>query len=433
MPGGSGDCRVTRVPAGLVDAGCASLATFAVSLYAARVLDPSALGAYGLLFTGFVLVGVVPTQLLFQPAEVASLALTGQDRIGVLRRSMPLGAPVAVAAAGALGSMAWFLPGEVPSSTVTGLALTAAAASAVHPMQDHIRRLLHFGGSSWKSAGTSIAQLLATTIGLATLHLSVPAAWVPFGALAIANAVSGLVGWLAAKPPRLNGPDALSVRGLLRSGRWLLLAGIAPAAARFTADALIAQLAGASVLGYAHAARVVAQPVFVLGTGLQSVLGPRAMEAAAARTEEPARRVAALFVTVLLLASAAYLLLAGPVWAVNPMRWLVPNAYAVPWLAAATIVANAAFLASLSFEAELKGGRQERSLAVRKLVASALMVAGGATAAVTGAFARPLALGAWGVGRWIGLRDAARCHYPGEDARQATSEATATAPSSRGS
>lgn len=432
MSSRSGGSRVTRIPAGLVDAGCGSLATFAVSLYAARLLDPSALGAYGLFFTGFVLVGVVPTQLLFQPAEVASLALTGRDRIGVLRRSVPLGAPVAVAAAAALSGVAWFLPDEVPSSTVTGLALTASAASVVHPVQDHVRRLLHFGGSSWKAAGTSVSQLLVTAVALAALHLSAPAAWVPFGALAIGNAVSGLAGWLAARPPHPSGADAVTVNGLLRNGRWLLLAGLAPAAARFAVDALIAQLAGASVLGYAHAARVVAQPVFVLGTGLQSVLGPPAMEAAAARDAEPARRVATLFVVVLSLASAAYLLVAGPAWAVNPMRWLVPSAYAVPWLAAATIVANAAFLASLSFEAELKGGRQERSLGLRKLAASTLMVASGATAAVTGAFARPLALAAWGVARWIGLRDAARRHYPDEDAREATPGAPANPPVPRG-
>lgn len=398
--------------AGLVDAGSASLATFAVSLYAARVLEPATLGAYGLFFPAFVLVGVVPTQLLFLPAEIACLPFEGRDRFAVLRRSFRVGGPVALAAGVCLTAVAWFVPPEVDRSAVLALALTAAVASVVHPMQDHLRRLLHFGRSSWNAAATSGVQLVTTGLALAVLHLTVPAAWVPFGALALANGVSLLAGWLRASPPPRPRTDALALVPMLRNGRWLLVAGLAPGLSQFAVAALIAWLAGAAALGHAEAARVVAQPVFVLGMGLQSVLGPRLMEAAADRTAEPARRTARAFVVVLLAAAGAYLLLAGPAWPANPMRWLVPTAYTVPWLVAATIAAHAAFALSLPFEAQLKGGRRERSLAQWELATSALKLAGGATAAATGAFARPLGLGAWGAGRLLALHGVAEAHYP---------------------
>lgn len=397
--------------AGLVDAGSASLATFAVSLYAARALDPATLGAYGLFFPGFVLVGMVPTQLLFLPAEIASLSFQGRERFAVLRRSFRLGAPVALAAGVSLIAVAWFVPPEVEPSAVVALALTAAAASVVHPMQDHLRRLLHFGRSSWNAAATSAVQLVTTGLALAALHLTVSAAWVPFGALALANGVSLLTGWLRARPPPDPRTHALALSAMLRNGRWLLVAGLAPGLSQFAVAALVAWLAGAAALGHAEAARVVAQPVFVLGMGLQSVLGPRLMEAAADRSAGSARRTSRRFALVLLAAAGGYLLLAGPAWPANPMRWLVPAAYAVPWLAAATIVAHATFAASLPFEAQLKGGRRERSLALRELTVSALKLAGGATAAATGAFARPLGIGAWGAGRLLVLRHAAQAHY----------------------
>lgn len=397
--------------AGLVDAGSASLATFAVSLYAARALDPATLGAYGLFFAGFVLVGVVPTQLLFLPAEIACLSFEGRDRFAVLRRSYRLGGPVAFATGACLVAVAWFVPPEVDPAAVTALALTAAAASVVHPMQDHLRRLLHFGRSSWNAAVTSSVQLVTTGLALTVLHLTVPAAWVPFGALALANGVSLLVGWMRASPPPRPRTDALALAPLLRNGRWLLVAGLAPGVSQFSLAALIAWLAGAAALGHAEAARVVAQPVFVLGMGLQSVLGPRLMETAADRNEKPARQTSSAFVVILLAAAGAYLLLAGPAWPVNPMRWLVPTAYTVPWLVAATIAAHAAFVVPLPFEAQLKGARRERSLALRELATSVLKLAGGATAAATGAFARPLGVGAWGVGRLLALRCAAHAHY----------------------
>lgn len=397
--------------AGLVDAGSASLATFAVSLYAARALDPATLGAYGLFFSGFVLAGVVPTQLLFVPAEIACLPFEGRDRFAVLRRSFRVGGPVALAAGVCLIAVAWFVPPEVDRSAVAALALTAAAASVVHPMQDHLRRLLHFGRSSWNAAATSGVQLAMTVLALAVLHLTVPAAWVPFGALALANGVSLLAGWLRASPPPRPHTDAFALAGMLRSGRWLLVAGFAPGASQFAVAALVAWLAGAAALGHAEAARVVAQPVFVLGMGLQSVLGPRLMETAADRNVKSARQTSRTFVVILLAAAAAYLLLAGPASPVNPMRWLVPTAYTVPWLVAATIAAHAAFVVPLPFEAQLKGARRERSLALRELATSVLKLAGGATAAATGAFARPLGVGAWGVGRLLALRCAAQAHY----------------------
>jgi hypothetical protein len=69
---GLGGSRLRRaVPAGLVDAGMASLASFAVTVQAARSFTPAELGTYAIFYTAFIMTAVVPTHLLFSPARSA--------------------------------------------------------------------------------------------------------------------------------------------------------------------------------------------------------------------------------------------------------------------------------------------------------------------------------------------------------------------------
>src|SRR3954468_19877053 len=70
---------------GMVDAGLSSFATFLVGLFAARVFNPSELGAYALCFSAVFLAGIVPGQGYFFPAENLLVGLPQADRLRELR------------------------------------------------------------------------------------------------------------------------------------------------------------------------------------------------------------------------------------------------------------------------------------------------------------------------------------------------------------
>jgi hypothetical protein len=78
----------------------------------------------------------------------------------------------------------------------------------------------------------------------------------------------------------------------MRSGRWLLAIEAITARATFLASVIVSRLDTPQALGYAEAARIVGQPIFVLAVGLSAVLNPRAMEAGAYRDRAAARRQA---------------------------------------------------------------------------------------------------------------------------------------------
>ena len=63
------------VTAGQLDAGFASLATFAMGLFAVRVFDATTLGAYALFFAAFFFAVEFPRQLGFTPSEIWVLSL----------------------------------------------------------------------------------------------------------------------------------------------------------------------------------------------------------------------------------------------------------------------------------------------------------------------------------------------------------------------
>ena len=81
---GSGDTVKMRLrhalPAGLLDAGFASLARLIIGIYAARALTVSDLGAYALFFSAFVFAIVVPMQFVLVPAELATLPAARHER-----------------------------------------------------------------------------------------------------------------------------------------------------------------------------------------------------------------------------------------------------------------------------------------------------------------------------------------------------------------
>jgi O-antigen/teichoic acid export membrane protein len=401
------------VPAGLLDAALASLATFIVTFYAARFLPAADLGTYALFFNAFTMAAVVPTQLLFSPAEIASLPYGGRRRLGLLNQSLRLGCPPAVGAA-VLGTAAAVAGSAgAPGDLIAPLALTCLLCTAVSPVQDHVRRLLHFAGVSWRAALMSVAQLVTVLGSLLLLTaLRIPTPWRPFGALLTANTVSLSAGLILAAEWRNYEPlKRLAVGDLFRFGRWLVLVGLTPAAAWFLSGVLVTHLASAATLGYVEAARVVSQPLYVLMIGLSAVLVPRLMEAAAERRPDRARLASLPFRIIIIVGGILYLLAVGFRWRLNPLVLMLPSAYVVQGVVALMIIGQILQGLLQPPRAELTGAGWGGVLFRLGVAASLPLCLIAATAGMTGAFAAPLGLVAQGIAGLCLLERARRRIY----------------------
>jgi O-antigen/teichoic acid export membrane protein len=388
------------VPAGLLDAGLASLGSFSATSYATRFLSPADLGTYALFLGAFLIGAVVSTQLLFSPAELASLRYEGRRRLRLLEQSLLLGLLPVLCAAIAVVFAAMMASAGAPSYVVAPLALTSGACALVSPVQDHVRRLLHFAGHSWHAAAMS-ATLLGTVIAcLLLLHrLGVRPIWVPFGALSLANAISLVVGLLLAarKCRDLEPLERLRVGQLVRLGRWLVLIGLTPASANFVAGVLVTHVANAATLGYVQAAGLLGQPMYVLTIGLSAVLGPRLLQAGAERRDELARRVSRPFRAGLMAAAALYILASNLRWPLNPLPQLVPNAYVIGGLLPLMIVGQTLQGIMQPSRLQLTGAGWVRRLLRLELISSAFLCLGSASAGIIGPFAVALGSITWGV------------------------------------
>jgi hypothetical protein len=309
-----------------------------------------------------------------------------------LRTSLRLALlPSVVASATAL--LAALLTRDLTSSVVlVALTVSTGATIVVSTMQDHVRRLLHIAEMSWKAAAVSGIQLLAISVAIPTLMaLDIERAWIPFGSLCIANISSVTFGLLAAGVHRqTRGATSLRFRELAQSGKWLVLRAAIPSGAAFIAANVLTRLAGPVAYGHAEAARQVAQPVTVLALGLSAILGPRAVRAGMQTDTGAARKTRLEYGFAVVGVAAAYALLTGVDWALNPMSYLVPSAYDVRWLVPATVLANAIAAMVMLFTSELLGAGRARQLALLALVSSPALLLAAATAGTTGAFARPL-------------------------------------------
>lgn len=399
----------TAGPAGLADAGFASLATFVAGLVAVRYLTPGTLGAYALFHRAFLLAAVVPAQLVLQPATIEALSNPRPDRVGVLSQSLRLAALPAVLAAAATSFVGLMAGASTRPGELLALSLTTSLATLLSPLQDHVRRVFHHAGMSWKAAAVSITQFGTTVSAVgAMLLLGVGAVWIPFGALAAANAVSLSLGLgMARFWRRVEIVGSYQARHLVRSGRWLLAGAIIPTGAAFVASTLVVGLAGAEALGFAEAARIVSQPLLVFALGLAAVFNPRAMELARTGQEARARRLSNVFDLTVVGSGLVLLLVIGIDWQLNPFVHLVPNAYEIGGLAAVTILANTVNATVKPQQAQLIATRRERRLAGAEFSANVVRVVVAGTAAVTKSFAVPLALMASGwvriglVRRWV--------------------------------
>jgi O-antigen/teichoic acid export membrane protein len=405
-----------------LDYGLSSLATFLVGLFAARALDPAALGVYALCFRAVFLGGIVPSHGFFIPAENLVVSLPMTQRLGLMRHTLRRGAPTALASALAVSLWVLLAPPSVPRGALTALTATGVAAAFLSPVQDHVRRMLHLSGASRIAAVVSIVQLGAVAAAILFCRVAEIAIWwVPLGALAFANLTSLSVGLthaiLRGRPTDV--PIVLRPEEIRRSGRWLVMLGLLDAGTTFAVAAVVARIAGAAALGYAEAARIAANPVMVLAWGLSAVLGPRSVRAGRERNAEDARQISRTFAAILAAAGAASLTVFTADWWGNPMAWLLPNAYVIPGLAGLSILAYLANGFGYPFWSELLGGRLERLIAKAEIKANVLRTLIASSAGFTHAYAVPLSLLGFGVARWFGLHRVRMTMYD----RGATSEA----------
>jgi len=422
------------IPAGVIDAGLASLATFVINLYAIatwETADPTLLGIYFLFMTAFLMASTIPQQLLYVPAEKLTLDAPRPARIVLFGPIARLGIPLG-AASGLLVGLAAIVGGTQGRSLGDQAAflVTAAIATVFSPLQNHARRLLHLSGRSWAAAAVSLFQLLGAALTLIALAgTSIGKEWIPIGSLAAANVISVTVAYLmilrmsahlgeASRAAATAARERIRPGELAPSGRWLVGSGAISTGNNFLVESAITLLAGAPALALAGAAKTVAQPVLVLASGLRSVLGPPSMEAAKQHNRRAARRVARTFNLMMLGAVAGYSLIAGFDWALNPLSRLVDQAYAVAFLVVLTIGANGLNGAAFPGRLELIGASRERRLFsaevwanAAQLVVAVVLAAAAGSSTTAGAFARPIAFAVLGAVRLVYYQRSLEEHY----------------------
>ena len=404
-----------QIPAGMIDSGAASLATFAVGIFALQTLDKPSFGVYALFFSAFMLSPTLVTDLVFVPAYVEILALPLPQRLRMYRQTLRVGlVPTLLAAAVVLIAV---IParGDGPSPVIWPLAITALVGAVLSPLQNNLRRLLYLAGRPWYAAVVSLVMLTGTAAALgAALLTDVEPAYVPFGALAVGNAVSLVVAFVIAErlgeapPARL-----LDMRKLMRAGRWLVVVAAAPAAATFVASALVHALAGPDILALAEAARLAGRPLTVMVLGISAVITPAAMEAGRDRDGGAGRKLTRASDLLVLAATLGYVAIVGHEWFGNPMQVLTPLAYEVPWLVVVSVLAAGATAAMFAQKSQLVGGSRETELAAIEVSTAVLIIAGALTVGVTLAFALALGQVARSVARWLAYRSALNRHYGG--------------------
>lgn len=402
---------IRRVPAGLVDAGSSSLATFAAGIIATRVLDASQLGLYAIFFSAWLLASQIPIQLILVPAEAKLINRASAQRMKFLLRNLMMALPFSMFGFWIVIGLMSVAPQSVDSVTAWQLGITAALVTGLFPLQDHARNLLHLSGSHWSAASVSIIRLVvASTALFAGLKAGLDPGILPFGSLAAADLIA-LLASLVIIRPQLELKADYKPRQLLSTGRWLLLSASLGPAAGLSVSVLIASLAGSAALGLAEAARVAAQPIVVLAIGLSAVLRPTSMEAAIARNNKKARSVSRKFGIGIALASLLYIGAISLPVAVNPVEALIPKAFTLPGLLELSVIA--AFIEGFVYlqRAELIVLNRTGSLTLGEASAFGGRVSIAIPSASLQSWAAPLGSVVGGLFRWISFTRALSSAY----------------------
>jgi O-antigen/teichoic acid export membrane protein len=402
---------ISRIPAGLVDAGASSVATFSVGIIATRVLDASQLGLYAIFFSAWLLASQLPMQLILVPAEAKLVNRPSAQRMKFLLHNLTMALPFSLLASGIVIGLMSVAPKSVDSVAAWQLSITAALVTGFFPLQEHARNLLHLSGSHWAAAFVSIIRLM---VAATALLVGLKAGWapgiLPFGSLALADLMA-LLASLVIVRPRLDLKADYKTLNLLSTGRWLLLSASLGPAAGLAVSVLIASLAGSAALGLAEAARVAAQPIIVLGIGLSAVLRPTSMEAAIARDNKKARSVSRKFGIGLALTSLFYIGAISLPTAINPLEALIPKAFTLSGLLQLSVIA--AFIEGSVYlqRAELIVLGRTSSLTLGEASAFGGRVSVAIPSASLQSWAAPLGSVVGGLFRWVSFAKALSSAY----------------------
>lgn len=397
--------------AGQVDAGLSSLASFAAGLYAVFAFDAQTLGVYALFFTAWNVATVVPSELIFAPAQVLAIRERVESRVSlIVSSSMRGGVGASLSAVFVVGT-ALFATQDIDRPGLVGLTVSAAALAVLSPVQEHVRKMFHIAERSWVAASMSTLQFAVTIVSLVAIALLGDPRWAPFGSIAIGNAVSLVIARPYASTRTGDRVVAPRLTELSSIGGWLVLASFSERLAVFGVAVVIKTLAGTDILGFAEAARVVARPVQVVSMGLLAVIGPRLMDAVV-YDQEARAKLRRRYFTANLTFSSVYLLAAGPEWSFSPLPRLLTTAYAIDGLALMAIGAAAIGSFASPYLAELLGGQRQRAILRVQVIAAALRAVSAFSAPILGAFTFPVSGVLGGITQTIGFRSASRTISP---------------------
>lgn len=406
-----------KLSAGQLDAGLASIATFAAGLFAVWEFEPTLLGAYVVTFTAWNLARTLASEMVFVPSEVVAVGHHERVRLRILDSSVRRG--LAVSSIGALGVLLSMFLIETDVGTETALALTisGSAVALLAPLHEHWRTMFHIAGTSWRAVVISTVHLTVSLAAFLLLYERVNPAWIPFGALAMGFLASSFVA--VAFTLRMRTPTTKVEQPpwseLTKIGRWLLVANASAMGSDFLLVLLARSVIGSELVGYAEGARVVARPVIILGIGLAAVLGPRSVRAGLTRDRDAARRTRRIFWAVGLFVSFSYLAVVGFDWQLNPLPDLIPTAYAVDGLVAVAIIGTIFSNIAFPWWHESLGGRRQRLIAASEVAGSVAKVMTGLLAPILQAFVFPVAWASGWFTRAVGLWGTTRSLYTEPD------------------
>ena len=381
-----------------LDAGIAALATFVVGVYAVRVLELESLGVYALVFSGVLLTSEIPNQLVFTPllAEVARwdrVERASAARLGLVKGALPM-----LISAVLMCVVFLFLPRSLSTAETLILLISGGLAAASQAAQLYLRRLQYYSGYSVRSLIAAFLRLVGSGAALLFLSGRFPSVAVPLSSLAFGNLVA-----IAFLILRTGGPPGRTVHGVLSRGSFLLVSVVGMRGAVFLGSYVIFRLAGASALGYAEAARVVAQPVVVLGLGLLLTSEPLIVGHSLTSRLDRLVSVRRFHLLALAAGTIVYLTVAACACGWNPMFHLLPAAYVIPGLVVVAVAAASIQAAARPFRAELIAQRLEKKVLLSSAPAMVAILGISFLAADIGAFALPVGIFGGGLLALVGV------------------------------
>ena len=187
------------LPAGVVDAGFASLGSFAAGLAAVNLLSETDLGVYAVFFAAFIVGTAFPHNLAYLPSQIYAVGRPMSEKLLYIGRLSSLGIVFSMLGSLAILAAAVATAAHTSTSVTIALTVTAVLNLVVSAAQDNLRRMLHIGGLHWSAASMSIVQFISVAIVLLMMIArDAPVAWIPFGSLICANIVSSTLGLIRA-------------------------------------------------------------------------------------------------------------------------------------------------------------------------------------------------------------------------------------------